>query len=167
MTFLSRCLLAMMLLALARTLSPAITPLPPNPHQFMNEPAACADCHRFYGGGLDPHEFVVEIPEKCWVCHSQEKLGNSHPIGLDPGRSPQTIEVPDELPLENGMVSCGSCHNPHGDYLSKTSCYKTQPATFVQVDGRAEILWYKTLYLRMSDPIDGFEPLCIACHKDY
>ena len=167
MTTFRRCLLVLCLLAVAQTRSTALTPLPPNPHQFLNVETTCADCHNYYNGSLEPHEFVVEIPEKCWECHSKEKLGRSHPIGVDPSRTPHTVEVPEEIPLENGLVSCGSCHNPHRDYLSKITSYKEQPAKFIQVDGRTEIPWYKTLYLRKSDPIKGFEPLCVACHTDY
>lgn len=166
-TFRRCCLLALILLALVQTRSPAVTALPPNPHQFMRAPGACAGCHGSNKGGLLPHEFIVNIPEKCWKCHPEEKLGRSHPIGVDPDRSPQTIKIPEELPLENGMVSCGSCHNPHGAFLARTKCFRDQHVTFVQVVGRLEIPWYKTLFLRKSDPIKGFEPLCLACHMDY
>jgi len=160
-------LLVLILVVLALTRAPADSPLPPSPHQSMNEAAACAGCHAYYSGALDPHEFIVAIPEKCWECHSQEKLGRTHPIGVDPRRSAAKVEIPGELPLEDGKVSCGSCHEPHMAFLSMTKAFPGQEVTFHQKGGRAEISWYKTLFLRKSDPVKGFEPLCLACHKDY
>lgn len=162
-----RGLLGLFLVALALTLAPADAPLPPNPHQSLNEKTACDGCHAYYKGALKPHDFVVPIPEKCWECHSQKELGRSHPIGIDPSRSAENIEVPEDLPLEDGKVSCGSCHNPHMAYLSRTQAYQNQKAAFLHKEGRAEIAWYQTLFLWKSDPVKGFEPLCIACHKDF
>jgi len=134
----------------------------------MNAAGTCAGCHAFFRGELDPHEFVTSIPEKCWGCHSQKMLGRSHPIGVDPSHSPAgVVEVPEELPLEDGKVSCGTCHNPHREHLAKTPAYPAQTVAFRQEEGRYEIAWYKTLFLRKSDPNKGFEPLCLACHKDY
>ncbi len=159
-------LLGLLLVALALTQAPADPKLPPNPHQALNEKAACAGCHASNRGVLTPHEFVVEIPEKCWGCHSQKALGRSHPIGIDPRRSTEKIVVPDDLPPEAGEVSCGSCHNPHMAYLSKTRAYRDQETLFIQKEGRVDIPWYKTLFLWKSDPVKGFEPLCTACHKD-
>ena len=160
-------LLGLLLVALALTQAPADPRLPPNPHQPMNEKAACAGCHAYHKNAIEPHSFVVPIPEKCLECHSAEKLGRSHPIGVDPSRSPEHMEVPEYLPLEDGMVSCGTCHNPHMAHLSRTKAYLSQAVAFVQKEGRAEVSWYKTLFLWKSDPIKGFEPLCIACHKDF
>lgn len=160
--------LVLLLVVLALTRAPAGTPLPPDPHLPMSAQGACAGCHAYYSGVLDPHGFVVAIPEKCWECHTQKSLGRSHPIGVDPSLSPAgVVEIPAEFPLENGKVSCGSCHNPHLPFLSETQAYLNQQATFLQTEGRKEIPWYKTYYLRKSDSIKGFEPLCTACHRDY
>jgi hypothetical protein len=159
--------LVLLLLALALTRAPAEGVLPANPHQPMSATEACAGCHAYYNGTLDPHGFVVEIQEICAKCHAPKDLGRSHPVGVDPRSSPTTITVPAELPLENGKVSCGSCHNPHMAFLSTTRVYRDQKVTFLQWEGRVEIPWYKTIFLRKSDPIKGFEPLCVACHKDY
>lgn len=154
----------LIVVALAITLATAQAPLPPNPHQPLNEPDACGECHEYDGETPDPHEFFVAIPEKCWECHSQKKLGLSHPIGVDPRHSPPgVVEVPDDLPLEEGEVSCGTCHNPHMAYLSDTRAYNEQDV-FLTLAG---VRQYKTYFLRMSDPVKGFEPLCLACHRDF
>ncbi len=159
--------LVLLLLALALTRAPADVAPPTNPHQIFSGAEACVGCHAYFGGTMDPHSFVVEILEICMKCHTQTKLGLSHPVGVDPSRSPTTIDVPAELPLEDGKVSCGSCHNPHMAFLSRTRAYQDQPVTYLQQEGRTQTAWYKTIYLRMSDPIKGFEPLCVACHQDY
>lgn len=162
-----RVLFGLLLAVLALAQAPADPPLPPNPHQSMNEPAACADCHRYYREDLDPHEFFVSIPEKCWECHAEEKLGRSHPIGIDPRRATTKVDVPEDLPLEDGKVSCGTCHQPHKEHLSGIKAFADQQPAFPQARGRAGGTLYKTLFLRKSDPARGFEPLCMACHKDY
>jgi hypothetical protein len=161
-------LLILVLVALALSPAPAEPPFPPDPHQPMRALDVCIDCHVYDNRTLVPHEFVVAIPEKCEECHSKKALGRSHPIGVDPRFSPpNVVTVPEELPLEGGKVSCGSCHNPHLPQLAQIKSYKDQAATFIQIDGRSEIPWYKTFYLRLSDPVTGFEPLCRACHRDY
>lgn len=159
--------LGLLLVVLALSTAPAAPLLPTNPHQSLNEKEACPGCHAYFRGTLAPHEFVVAIPEKCWECHSQKALGRSHPIGVEPSRSNADIEIPEEFPLEDGKVSCGSCHNPHLAFLSKTRAYRDQEVRFLQKEGRVGIPWYKSLFLRKSDPVKGFEPLCTACHKNF
>lgn len=141
--------------------------LPENPHQFMNRTDSCPDCHNYYEGVLEPHYFILPMADECHKCHSKEKLGRSHPVGVDPYRSDYDITVPDELPLEEDMVSCGSCHNPHAEWLSTTRSFFSQTPQVILKKGEEEILYYKTFYLRISDPEEGFAPLCQSCHRDY
>jgi ferredoxin len=148
--------------------------LPENPHAPLGRSGGCPECHAYTKlGEMLPHEFVVSIPEKCWVCHLQESLGRSHPIGVDPRSSSLKIEVPEEIPLENDCVSCGSCHTPHGEWLSLRRSYRDQEAFFTIIEGegknKIEIPYYKTYYLRVpGDPEEGFTPLCQnTCHTDY
>lgn len=157
----------LLLLTIALATVPADTTPPPNPHLQMNATGGCAGCHRHVEGTLQPHEFIVAIAATCRQCHAEDQLGRTHPVGVDPKRSPTTIAVPEELPLEDGLVSCGSCHNPHREHLSRTYSFRGQEASYVQVSGRTEIPWYATLFLRKPDPAKGFETLCVSCHKDY
>lgn len=47
-----------------------------------------------------------------YECHPPEDLGISHPVGI--GASEKT-KVPDDLPtLEGGVLTCVTCHFPHG-----------------------------------------------------
>ena len=141
----------------------ADTPPPSSdPHAPLNEADACAGCHRESGESVEPHEFVVSIVEACSGCHDLEKLARSHPVGVDPRRSRPRVDVPRQLPLEDGRLSCGSCHQPHAPWLSATRSYPDQPAA-----GDGE-LRYRTYYLRVpGDPEEGFAPLCKACHRDH
>ena len=146
--------------------------LPANPHEPLNRPDGCPECHAYTElGAMLPYQFVVSIPEKCWVCHPQEKLGRSHPIGIAPSESRMQIEIPEEIPLENDCVSCGSCHTSHGEWLSLAMSYRDQPPFFTIVEGegdnKIEIPYYKTYFLRVpGDPEEGYTPLCQTCHKD-
>lgn len=158
---------ALLLALLLPAPAAADTALPPSPHSSISDPLGCNRCHKYYTGALDPHEFVVAIPPVCWKCHPSERLGRSHPIGVDPRDSKIEIEVPDDLPLEDGKVSCGSCHQPHRDHLSKVMAFTDQPVKFRQEVGRKEVKWFSTIFLRKSDPKLSFEPLCLACHKDF
>ena len=149
------------------------TELPPYPHEPLGRAEGCADCHHYWINKqgqreLVPGEFVASVPEKCWVCHPQEALGRSHPIGVDPTQCEPVIAVPAGIPLENGLVSCGSCHVPHGEYLSTNIRFPGQLPFVTLGEGENEINYYKTFFLRIpGDPAEGFTPLCHACHPEY
>lgn len=138
-----------------------------DPHAFMNADGTCLECHDTYRGDLDPHAFVVSITETCRTCHAKEKLGRSHPVNVDPRYGRADVEVPEELPLEEGLVSCGSCHNPHASYVSRTKAFDKEVASYVGIENGVEVNYYKTYYLRISDPVAGITPLCSGCHPAY
>jgi hypothetical protein len=147
--------------------------LPESPHSFMDREGGCADCHLYYNNYLQEHEFVTYVPDKCHECHAVEDLGRSHPIDIDMSKSRLNINIPDNLPLitdedfgEN-IVSCGTCHNVHGEWLSTTKAFPEQKWELVIEEGEEEIFYYKTYFLRLSDPELGFEPLCTSCHQGY
>ncbi|MDY6861365.1 MAG: cytochrome c3 family protein [Thermodesulfobacteriota bacterium] len=48
----------------------------------------------------------------CITCHTPEKLGLSHPVGIN---QKHINQVPEELPVsKGGLLLCISCHYPHG-----------------------------------------------------
>ncbi len=49
--------------------------------------------------------------EVCYQCHSETDLGTSHPVRLYGGKD---VRIPDELPTVDGMLTCVTCHDPHG-----------------------------------------------------
>jgi hypothetical protein len=141
--------------------------LPPSPHAFMDGPDQCTTCHAVYRGQVDPHEFAVPMPEKCLACHPPDRLGRSHPIGIDPRRSAMEVSTPDDLPLEDGKVSCGTCHQPHVARLSLDACYVDQDPDFMlEVSPDRQIPYYRTYFLRKPTGT-GFDALCRSCHRDF
>jgi len=61
-----------------------------------------------HGFGLLPARYSrIDV---CYKCHP---LDASHPVGVK-AQSP-TIKTPDGLPtIEDGIITCVTCHNPHG-----------------------------------------------------
>jgi hypothetical protein len=149
-----------------------VTSLPESPHQSLYIEGMCTVCHSSNReGAMEPHVFVLPISEICLreSCHTVEKIGRSHPVGVDARKSRVVEDVPESFPLEEDMISCGSCHEPHGAWLAATQCYpKQQPAVFLaeNVAGETrETPYYMTYYLRVpGDPIEGFTALCNSCH---
>ena len=81
-----------------------LTDKPVKAYVVVNEPAEI-DKHGF---GLAPASF--SRIDACVKCHSQ---GASHPVGIR-SMGPKT-KIPSELPtIEGGMITCVTCHYPHG-----------------------------------------------------
>jgi len=133
--------------------------MPMNPHTTINDPLVCRECHDSYRDEVDGHEFVVGITESCESCHNLRDLDRSHPYDVDPRYSKVDVKIPDELPLYNHKLTCGTCHDPHLSYLSTVKSFRTQEAKAV-----VEVAYYQTFYTRKSDPVHGFDPLCDSCH---
>ena len=65
---------------------------------------------KIHGLGLRDNE-ALGI-NSCYGCHPPNILGLSHPVGVYPKGD---IEIPDDLPTaEGGMLTCITCHYPHG-----------------------------------------------------
>ncbi len=78
---------------------------------------------RIHGLGLRSAQ-AVGI-NACYGCHPPNVLGISHPVGVYPKG---TIKIPDDLPTaEGGMLTCVTCHLPHGSnkaYLARKKLAK-------------------------------------------
>ncbi|MBE0616824.1 MAG: hypothetical protein IH608_02700 [Proteobacteria bacterium] len=58
----------------------------------------------------DPEELTIGV---CDSCHPASTQGTPHPVRVYPKRG--STEVPEDLPtLQEGMVTCATCHAPHG-----------------------------------------------------
>lgn len=135
----------------------------PNPHSVINNEVPCLDCHDSYRDEVDEHEFIVGVSEICEDCHDFTRLGRSHPYDVSVADSAmEDIEVPDSLPLVGDSMTCGSCHDPHMAYLSTVRSFRGQ---YAEEDFRDD--YYQTYFARLSDPEDGWDPLCVACHPKY
>ncbi len=120
---------------------------------------------------ISPHEFSKNITSMCVndSCHTDDELGMSHVVDISPYDTYPNMKVPAEIPLNwdtekyEEVISCGSCHNPHIDWLSPTKSYLKQDY-YKKVKGRK---LYKTNYVRIQDPKKGYYTLYSGCHKDY
>lgn len=97
-----------------------------NPHRFRDA-SLCQACH--VGGRAD---LAAEPVPLCKGCHVQAH-GN-HPVLVAPKQPP-----PRDVPLWRGLVTCGSCHDPHA--VARSSRYG----------------------LRLASA--GKDALCLACHR--
>ena len=55
-----------------------------------------------------PEELAINA---CYQCHPESTLGTSHPVHLYGG---QDVIIPEDLPTVDGMLTCVTCHDPHG-----------------------------------------------------
>jgi hypothetical protein len=117
-----------------------------------------------------PHEFSKTHTNMCisTECHTKDELGISHAVDLSPYDTYPDMVVPEEIPLNwdtekyQEVMTCGSCHNPHLDWLSVIISYEIQkPHKII-----GEVPYYKTNYLRIKDPIEGYATLCKSCHGE-
>lgn len=56
----------------------------------------------------EPEELAIDA---CFQCHTDSEMGTSHPVRLYNGDG---VRIPDELPTVAGMLTCVTCHDPHG-----------------------------------------------------
>lgn len=83
----------------------------------------CVNCHLSEGTGK-----IADINATCLKCHPGSK--NDHPLGVI------SRITPEKLPLDNGKITCVTCHEPHG---------KDTIGTLLRMD---------------------FNSLCLSCHWD-
>lgn len=146
----------------------SVTVLPESPHRSLGE---CGFCHDLYLGETDPHEFIVPISAICLrePCHTPQNIGRSHPVDISIKESSLIESVPANLPLDDGSISCGSCHQPHGEWLSTSPCFPRQLPKFYLAEQVGEEVretaYYSTFFLRVvGHPTEGFTALCNSCH---
>lgn len=133
---------------------------PANPH---GDPAACTACH---APGASPSQPGAPLPvvQTCRSCHPTADM---HPVGMAPSR----VTVAAGWPLEDGKVTCATCHaepahggeaaalpapwHRGGPYPSVTRfCYACHDAAgYTQSDPH-----------RPAKPGDPADPSCAACH---
>lgn len=136
-----------------------------NPHAHFRANGRCVKCHVYSRGEPVPDRFTGASSDYCLGCHSKEALGRSHPIGTRPRDRYWKMRVPAEFALDDaGRMMCLTCHNSHGPFVSTVKGYATQKP--VNPDRPAGTpFYYRTRFLRRSDPDKGFAVLCDGCHE--
>ena len=131
------------------------------PHEEWISSDACLDCHS-ERPEMKPREIYTyrnvplktDITEMCTECHEYGERSHPTDMAVD-------FEVPVDLPLRNGKVTCVTCHYPHGSpesdqkYVSSNALSKL--GSFVVKKKK-----YKTYYLRR---LNTKGRLCLTCHK--
>ncbi|HWR97795.1 MAG TPA: cytochrome c3 family protein [Candidatus Methanoperedens sp.] len=112
------------------------------PHDF--EKIGCTHCHLAVPGrgrAFQRTLFRKNIDDLCQECHAAALEDNlNHRVGIRP-----SMRVPADLHLnERGELSCVTCHDPHGEYVSSTSGTRT---------------WFLRRQMLKRE-------LCLACHAD-
>jgi cytochrome c553 len=140
-----------------------------NPHEFLKDETMCGKCHNLdEANNVIEDEFVETIVDFCHGCHGVEELGRSHPIGIDPTRKYWKLRLPEDFHLDiyNNMT-CITCHTGHGRYLSLERSFPSEEPVNPDARVTGEPFYYKTYYVRRSDPEEGWYPLCTTCHEEY
>ncbi len=116
-------------------------------HKLKLEEENCNQCH-IMDDGIQSKEprFKKSISELCTTpCHGKA-LGLNHPVEVVPD-----FIMPGLLPLDNGEITCGTCHNPHSSPTIKTKSllgWKKRKSYFLRID-------------------NSYGELCRVCHPDY
>lgn len=106
------------------------------PHRFSD--AQCPDCH--VDSDRNPKKLTATITKLCKGCHSKTVRTSSHPVDI----VPEFMQIPADLPLTDGKITCNTCHNVHAD---------------------AKLAFgYKSFFLRR--PTVDFRFFCLSCHKE-
>lgn len=67
------------------------------------------------------HPSVGGMSSDCASCHQFDR-GMSHPVNIRP-----SMAVPASLPLENGLITCMTCHAPDSDHGAAKSAVGVRP----------------------------------------
>lgn len=142
------------------------------PHPFLVDETQCDMCHlvtwKGSTGTLDEKAFSHSLIEVCNRCH-KERIGRSHPVGMDPYKKIPRSEYPANFPLQwsddlmADVMTCATCHNLHGNRFDDKKLYARQQP---HPEGAGRYLTY-FLRVRGDTPRQGYAPLCKACHPGY
>ena len=115
-----------------------------NPH---GDPAACSTCHNSAAGRRSNLRFDGNVSQLCRSCHDGlHAAGEAHPVDLVPSEM-MAGRIPRQFPLENGMLTCSTCHDV------ARQCKTSRPAAGPQRD-----------FLRGTELSHSWE-FCFNCHS--
>jgi|Deesub1362B_J571_1020462.scaffolds.fasta_scaffold00365_14 predicted CXXCH cytochrome family protein len=73
--------------------------------EIKQDCSLCHISHEMAAGGL----LKAPVGQLCLGCHPQRVGATEHVVDVAP-----SMEVPPELPLRDGLLTCITCHDPHG-----------------------------------------------------
>ncbi len=136
-----------------------------NPHAVFVKPEKCGKCHIYYRGEMEPARFLPDCNDYCMECHTAAQLGRSHPNRVRPKDKYWKMVVPPDYRLDDdGRIMCLTCHKAHGPFFSTVKAHpKQKPENIRPPEGVP--VYYRTYFLRVTDPEKGHAVLCDGCHK--
>ncbi len=142
-------------------------------HNF--DKADCALCHE--DGPNGPGKLKLVFSFVCLGCHAGVKGVLSHPYDILPGHN-----VPEDMPLVDGKVSCLTCHFVHPFSTERQNNGQSllrgpgRGAAFCgkchRIDGNGHFVFEKAhkgsyKMLARTGSLDSTSLQCIECHVDY
>lgn len=131
----------------------------------------CTDCHLTAEGGAG--SLLSSQESLCAGCH-RGAVEASHPSGFAPARA-----LSAQFPLDAaGHMTCGTCHDIHGDGprllrgpTGRAFCLECHDGAFFagMIDGGESVLGFGHLAAGPLPPGGGLDPYstrCIDCHAD-
>jgi Cytochrome c7 and related cytochrome c len=131
-----------------------------NPH---GAPDQCTACH---AAGPNPATPGPALPVVA-TCRSCHPTADMHPVGM----APQDVHVPGRWPLEDGKVTCATCHSEpaHGGPAAQLASPWHRDGPYERITDLCYTCHVSTEYTR-SDPHhpqvarDNNDQTCAACH---
>ena len=71
----------------------------------------CTDCHNSDTPGAT--DLIKPLSTLCSDCHQERIAAGEHQVDI-----PATFVEGNTLPLQNGNMTCITCHDPHGSSLA-------------------------------------------------
>ena len=144
------------------------------PHEFQKK--ECSFCH--IDAEKSPENIYPDITGSCEKCHLTLEQVQSHPTDIYP-----SLHIPEDMPLNDGRLTCLTCHYVHPEMKRKTFAKKdfflrspyTGPdfcSTCHMIDENKHIVFNKVhagTYVENSrkTSIDSESLACIECHDSH
>ncbi len=131
-----------------------------NPHE---RPDACLSCHDA-GESADAVGPARPARANCESCHADVEM---HAVGL----APEVTKIPEGWPLEDGLVSCDTCHaEPSCDARRNQEAPWKRGGPYVEDDGMCWACHDRGDYGRSDPhhpevPREPSDPTCAVCHN--
>jgi DmsE family decaheme c-type cytochrome len=72
--------------------------------EHLKNNVGCVDCHSVHAPKVQAHLMKASQPQLCYTCHLEVKPDFSKPY---------------HHRVNEGLVACSNCHNPHGGFLTR------------------------------------------------
>jgi DmsE family decaheme c-type cytochrome len=115
---------------------------------------ACTNCHSIHASATPKNLLAKSQPELCYKCHADVR---------------SQFNLPFKHRVNEGLMSCSDCHNPHGGFTPTFAMGQTskmlnqshdneQPCMKCHVDKRGPFI-----FEHQTGEVDG----CISCHRPH